>query len=278
MSPIIDLHIHTSVSDGLSSPSEVLDMVRERELAAFSITDHDTLDGYHAVGELLSPEDPELIVGVELSVLIEGSDLHLLAYLFDPDDETFNTSLTTFQKERDRRGRLITEKLGKLGLELPYDAVLESAGNSVVGRPHIAEALHRLKLTASYNEAFQKYIGKDGPAYVPKAKMTPEEAIRLIHNAGGVAVMAHPLLDNMIRYLEQLVDFGLDGIEVYHYTTADNDIRHIKRLAKRYKLVLSGGSDYHGRGGRTESIGSQPVPVDYLFRLKERAAKIRGEH
>jgi hypothetical protein len=274
----IDLHLHTTASDGLYTPAEILDLVRRIGLAAYSITDHDTLNGYRDAERLTRTDDPELVAGVELSILVETGDLHILAYLFDPDDERLNTALSLFQKSRNQRGRLIVEKLRNMGLHIPYELVLETAHNSVVGRPHIAEAMHKLSITRTYEEAFWKYIGKDGPAYVPKMRITPQEAIELIHDAGGIAVMAHPMLDSMFTYIEPLVALGLDGIEVYHYTAAPTNVRRLKQIAQEHGLLLSGGSDFHGRTGREESVGSHKVPAEYLERMKERALQVRGQN
>lgn len=202
----------------------------------------------------------------------------MLAYLFDPERESIGNALREFQEKRNQRGRLIVEKLGELGIEVPFEAVLKAANHSVVGRPHIAEAMKDQKVTRSYEEAFRKYIGKDGPAYVPKLKFTPTQVLDLVHGAGGVVVLAHPMLDNCVRFVEELADRGLDGLEIYHYTANTADVRRLKQMAKRLSLALSGGSDFHGREGRNEAIGSQKVPAEYLETLKERAQQIRGQN
>jgi hypothetical protein len=278
MERYIDLHIHTSCSDGALSPAEVLDRVRATKLAAFAIADHDTVDGYKEISRLRGDNDPELISGVELSATHEGEDVHMLAYLFDSESEAIGSALKEFQEKRNQRGRLIVEKLGELGLQVPFEAVLKAANHSVVGRPHIAEAMKDQKVTKSYEEAFRKYIGKDGPAYVPKLKFTPAQVFELVHGAGGVAVLAHPMLDNCVRFVEELADAGLDGLEIYHYTANTAGVRRLKQMAKRLNLALSGGSDFHGREGRNEAIGSQKVPAEYLETLKERAQQIRGQN
>jgi predicted metal-dependent phosphoesterase TrpH len=276
MDRYIDLHMHTTCSDGAHEPEHVLALVRHTHLVAFSITDHDTFEGYFAIEALLAPSDPELITGIELSVAVDGADLHLLAYMVDPEDESFQEALSGFQKKRNQRGRLIVERLNELGLNISFDTVEEVAGGSIIGRPHIAEALLQLGQTSYYEEAFHRYIGVGGPAYVPKAKLTPPEALRLVHQAGGVAVMAHPFVADMYQHTEYLAGLGLDGIEAYHYTMTAAQTKQARHLAERFRLVVTGGSDFHGRTSSEAPIGSQRVPARLLDSLKQRAEQIRG--
>jgi hypothetical protein len=221
-------------------------------------------------------DDPELVPGVELSVDCDGEDMHLLGYLFDPESLELNRSLESFQAERNRRGKHMVEKLEQLGLNLPYDSVLEAAGDSAVGRPHVAEAMVRHGLVSGFEEAFRKYIGNHGPAYVPKAKLKPKEAIDLLHRAGGVAVLAHPGLNEMYRFVEELTALNLDGIEVYHYSHSQQQVKELKAMAQRFGLLLTGGSDFHGRHEGESDIGDEPVPVEFLDKLKQRVERIRG--
>ena len=223
----IDLHIHTFFSDGLLSPEELLEAVRQKNLAAFAITDHDTLKGFQAVRELLAENDPKLVPGVELSVSYNRDDLHVLAYCFDPDHEGFNKALIDFQKNRNQRARRMVEKLNDMGVQITFEQVEEGAAGTVIGRPHVAEAMARTGAVPTYETAFARYIGDGKPAYVPKSNFSPPEAINLIHEAGGVAILAHPMIENRVRHLEMLVGLGLDGIEVYHsfHSRADVDRR-----------------------------------------------------
>jgi predicted metal-dependent phosphoesterase TrpH len=278
MSGFIDLHMHTNHSDGSCSPEEVLQMVRDKGLVAFSVTDHDTLDGFRAIRALRKPDDPELITGVELSVLLAGDDVHMLAYLFEVDDVPLDKALTEFQKMRKERGKKIVDRLQELGLQIPFEAVMATAGTSVVGRPHIAHTLHRLGMVGGYQEAFDRYIHRDGPAYVAKVMMTAEEAISLVHKAGGITSLAHPFLDNMAKHIEALAALGLDAIEVRHSTHSNDDVRRLERIAAKHGLVVTGGSDFHAREGRYGSIGSQRVPSSYLDMMKERAWQIRNQN
>ena len=162
----------------------------------------------------------------------------------------------------------MVDKLNALGLEVTYGDVEKQAGGGVVGRPHVARALHERKSTRYYEDAFERYIGYDGPAYVPKANLTPAEAIDLVHGADGLAVLAHPAIDNKDRYLEMLVDLGLDGLEVYHPFHNDAHVDQYKHLAGKYRLLMTGGSDFHGGNGRYAMVGTQKVPFEYLEQLK----------
>ncbi|UCD62670.1 MAG: PHP domain-containing protein [Candidatus Zixiibacteriota bacterium] len=268
MAAHIDLHLHTCFSDGTTSPGELLELVRDAGLSAFSITDHDTLGGYHAVRQILADGDPELVSGVELSVSVEHGDMHILAYLFDPAGDELRDELERFSKKRSERGKLMVDKLNRLGIDITFEDVRAAAGEGVIGRPHVARAMHEKKAVAYYEQAFHKYIGFDGPAYVPKANFTPKKAIDLIHRAGGRAVLAHPGIDDKGGFVGMLVDLGLDGIEVYHPSHTRPDVDRFKHLAGRYRLVVTGGSDFHGVESRYGMVGSQKVPLSHLDNLK----------
>jgi predicted metal-dependent phosphoesterase TrpH len=277
MDQFVDLHLHTDNSDGTCSVVELLDLVRASRVSAFAITDHDTLGGYFAMRDLLQPGDPELITGAELSVAVNDDDIHLLAYLFDPEYRELTDSLAEFQKKRAERGRQIVAKLHGLGIDIPFEEVERAAGGSVIGRPHIADTMVTLKKVHSYQDAFDRYISKSSPAYVPKSLLSPEEAINLVHKAGGVTVLAHPFIDDMTRHLDMLLHLGLDGIEVYHSSHTSHEVDRLKRIAKRHDLAPSGGSDFHGREGRFGMVGSQAVPAECLTILKQRADRVRGK-
>lgn len=276
----IDLHMHTRHSDGTCTVAEVLDMVRRRNLEAFAITDHDTLAGYVEARELIDGEGPRLISGVELSVdMGEGGhrDIHILAYGIDPDHEGLTRALESFRERRNRRGRLMVEKLNELGIEITYAQVERLAGSAAVSRPHVAEALVENGHVGTTTEAFNRWIALGGPAYVAKRKFSPREAIDLIHQAGGAAVLAHPMIDHAIDYFEALTRLGLDGVEAYHSAHKRSDTDRLIHLAERYRLVVTGGSDFHSREGRYGAIGSLKVPVRLLEMLDKRVNQIRGQ-
>jgi predicted metal-dependent phosphoesterase TrpH len=277
MPEYIDLHLHTNLSDGVLSPAELLREVRNRNLAAFAVTDHDTIDGYLELKSLLSDEVPELVSGLEMSVAVGSEDLHMLAYLFDPEHDELNETLRDFRQERNHRGRRMVEKLNRMGMTLSMEAVLEAAGDSAIGRPHIAEAMMNEGLVGNIEDAFRKYIGDHSPAYIPKNMVQPREAIELIHRAGGLAVLAHPYINDAHKQLESLTQLGLDGLEVYHYSHSKQLVAELKRLAVKHGLLLSGGSDFHGRQHHEGEIGAGSVPVEYLDKMKTRVREIRGD-
>lgn len=272
----IDLHLHTNCSDGLRTPLEILEEVRKRKLAAFAITDHDTISGFLSAREQLQEGDPELIAGLELSCSTEAGDIHLLAYLFDPDNARLLEALGDFQEKRNQRGRKMVQRLNDMGISITYDDVLQAAGTAAVGRPHVAEAMHQCKAVASYDDAFRQYIGDKKPAFVPKHNFTPADAISLIHAAGGVAVLAHPMVAGAVDRIEELAGLGIDGIEVLHPDHKQHEAAKLKEMAERFRLLWTGGSDFHGRGGRCGSIGSEAVPIDCLQELKLRSSQKRG--
>lgn len=276
MAGFIDLHLHTAYSDGKLWPEELLALVRETNLTAFSVTDHDTLEGYRHTKKLLREDDPELIPGVEISAEIEGEDMHLLGYLFDPDNKALNAALEEFKEIRRQRGRTMVEKLNQMGLSISFEAVEKEAGGSVIGRPHVADVLLQENLVSNFDEAFNKYIGNGRPAYVPRGRMTPAEAIDLIHQAGGAAVLAHAFIAGMNRQIDSLVSLGLDGLEVFHYSHKKHHVQQLKTLAKRHSLQQTGGSDFHGRRAHEGELGSLRIRGDILDRLKQHVLQIRG--
>lgn len=278
MAGYIDLHLHTNFSDGVATPAELLDMVRQRQLIAFAVADHDNLDGYRAVKGLLTDDDPELIPGVEFSVAHDDLDMHMLAYGFDPDNAELNEAIEKFQENRNRRGEKMVERLNQLGIDLTIEQVQKIAGGAAIGRPHVAQALAAVGAVPSYEASFRTYIGRDKPAYVPKANFVPAETIRIVHRAGGVAVLAHPTIDNTIDHLEMLTGLGLDGVEIYHPSVGKANRDRFKHLAERYRLITTGGSDYHGLEGRYGIVGSEKVPARLLDDLKRRCQSIRNSH
>jgi len=273
MSEYIDLHLHTTYSDGLDTPEKLLNKARNLKLSAISISDHDNVGGVAEAGRLLGGNDLELVPGVELSAGRSGQDIHILGYYFDINSELLNETLSRLRDIRNQRGTEMLNKLKELGINVPPELVREIAGNAAVSRPHVAEAMLRVGAIKSFEQAFAKFIGYDGPAYVPKGNLTPKEAIELIHNAGGLAFLAHPMIANTIQYLDEFVAYGLDGIEVYHAHHNSRARRKLMEMARTRSLLKSGGSDYHGRTGHHDIIGDQPVPYEYLTAIKQRMHK-----
>lgn len=245
MSGLLDLHVHTTASDGLHSPEEVVAMARRLGLEAVAITDHDTLGGLPAGLAAASAAGLSLIPGVEISTEAEGgAEVHILGYLIASNDATLAHALSRYRHARLERAQEILARLADLGLSLSWDHVLHLAEGDSVGRPHIARALLEEGYVLSVPDAFARYLGHGKPAYVPRLKVTPAQAIRLIHEAGGLAVLAHPW--EVRGLLPGLVAQGLDGLEVY-YTGYENEMMALLRqMALAHGLVCTGGSDFHG--------------------------------
>ena len=269
----VDLHTHTQFSDGLLSPEEVVALAIDRQLAALAITDHDSLEGLPraraAAGSAL-----ELVPGIEMSSALEGVDLHILGYYVDPEHAELRERLVRFREERLDRALAIVERLRLLGAALELADVIALAGPGVVGRPHVAEALIRAGHVDTMDDAFRRYLGMDGEAFVPRPAFQPEEAIALIHAAGGVSVIAHPGASLAESLVERLVAAGLRGIEVWHPQHGAATVRRYRALAQRLGLLETGGSDFHGPM-RSTALGDLPVPVSVLGPLKQ-AAGVTG--
>lgn len=266
----IDLHVHTTASDGLLTPEEVVEIAAREGLSALSITDHDTIDGYSAVAEKAEELGVELVPGVELSVAHKGEDFHLLGYLIDCENPQFLKKISSFQEERRIRGEKMVEKLNELGIDLSMETVKNIAGKSSVGRPHLADALLKEEFVHTYEEAFARYLGYHAQAYVPKKFLTPKEGIELVHLVRGVAVFAHPGTSRMAQ--QAIYDFlpmGLDGIEAYHYKHDRETTKHLVNLAKKLGLIFTGGSDCHGRRKDKTLIGTVKVPYSCLEMLRK---------
>ncbi|MGB8657648.1 MAG: PHP domain-containing protein [Candidatus Zixiibacteriota bacterium] len=264
----IDLHIHTTASDSLLTPDEVVEIASKSGLAAISITDHDTIDGYEAARQKAEDSGIELIPGVELSMTYKDDDFHLLGYLIDCDNPEFLKKIRSFQKERRVRGEKMVEKLNELGIDLNIETVKNIAGKGSVGRPHLADALLREEYVHTYDEAFARYLGYHAPAYVPKMFLTPQEGIDLIHLVRGVAVLAHPGTSRSQQAIYDFLQMGLDGIEAYHSKHDRETTNHYINLANKLGLIYTGGSDCHGRRGEKVLIGTVKVPYHCLEMLK----------
>jgi|Deesub1362A_J573_1020465.scaffolds.fasta_scaffold03904_4 hypothetical protein len=263
----VDLHLHSTASDGKFSPAELVKMALERGLEVISITDHDTTDGIEEALEAAKGTNLEVIPGVEISADIPRKEVHLLGYYIDHRDGTFEEVLRLIRRYRVKRALAMLEKLASLGIRLKWDMVMEIAGRGSVGRPHIAQAMVKEGYVSSMEEAFLLYIGRDGPAYVERYKLAPSEAVRLIKGAKGLAVLAHP--SKVIELLPSLVKAGLVGIEARYNDYPEEEVEYLAGLARKYNLVPTGGSDFHGH--ERSGIGSVWVPMEWVKRLRDLA-------
>ena len=268
----IDLHMHSNFSDGVHPPAKLIEMAKEKELVAVALTDHDILDGIVEMRAAGEAAGIEVLSGVELSCEFGGRDLHVLGYGVDPSHEPFEEMLRKFRETRHKRGIKIIEKLNALGISIEPAEVIAHSGQGALGRPHIAKALVEGGHVGNTQEAFDKYIADGGPAYVPKYKMDPAEAIEHIRAAGGLAFIAHPgiFIERTEGSIHDLVAQGFDGIEVYHPTHNEEKRRQLKAIADQKGMLVSGGTDYHGFPGRDLEIGSVDVNYEVVERIKER--------
>jgi len=270
-----DLHIHTFYSDGTSSPAEVVEEALKAGLSCIAITDHDTLEGIPPTQLAAQGSDLEVIAAIELSSEIHDKDIHILGYFLDLTHTPFKEELLKMRAARVERIRHMIEKLKILGINnIAFEEVAD-LGKFSIGRPHLAAILKEKGWVGSIPEAFEKYLGEDGPAYVKKFKVSPYEAIALIRQAGGVAVLAHPMVTGKDELIPSFVEAGLEGLEVYYPNYSETAMKYYEGLAKKHNLVTTGGSDAHGKVKPNTFIGKARVPYEIVEKLKERAAKVR---
>lgn len=268
---MIDLHLHSSASDGTFSPQEIVRFAAKLGFSAIAVTDHDSVEGVGpALNEGLNFPDLEIVPAVELSSDVDGRDVHFLGYFIDFESSWLNGHLLDLREARMSRAERMVKNLTELGLELDFRDVLALAGDGAVGRGHVARALEKAGQTRTVKEAFEKYIGRDSAAYVEKYMYTPKDVINVIKKSGGVPVMAHPGLVGDDDLIEESIAYGLAGIEVVHSEHRPDQIDHYLKLAKDLGLVATGGSDCHGLdSGRGLMLGSVRVPDSVLIDLRE---------
>jgi len=262
----VDLHTHTRFSDGVLSPEALVALALERGLDALAITDHDTVEALPAARAAAGAR-LELLTGIEISSAEGGQEFHVLGYGLDPDHRPLRERLERFRAERLSRAEAMVERLRALGVVVDRDEVVARAGEGVVGRPHLADALVRAGHADDVDDAFRRFLGNDGAAYVPRPAFRPDEAIELIRAAGGVSVLAHPGAHLPDRVIESLAARGLRGIEAWHPQHGGSTVRRYQALAARLGLLVTGGSDFHGPD-RGMGLGDLPVPWAALEALK----------
>ncbi len=264
----VDLHLHTNYSDGLLTPSQVVQKANEVGLKAVSIVDHDTIDGIEEAVETGSRIGVEVVPGVELSSQYNGKDIHILAYYFDPDHTHLKRYLKKFREERYRRAAKMIQNLNRLGIHLTMDEVEERSKGGSIGRPHLAEVLMEKGYIETFQEAFHHYIGYHSEAYEEKYKIHPEEAFDLISKAKGLSFLAHPGHFISDHEILSFVKSGLDGIEIIHPKFNENRTQHLQQLACNNGLLICGGSDCHGGRDGQLYIGKYNVPYTVLRDMK----------
>lgn len=255
----VDLHTHSIYSDGTESPKELVELAVSANIHALAITDHDTMEGCREAQTAGKQYDIHIVPGLEVSCIHGPFSLHILGYGIDPEDDTLVEKLQLLQDGRRERNRKILSRLAELGIEIPEHELLTSSVCGQAGRPHIARLLVEKNIVNGMDHAFRLYLAKGKPAYAERFSFSAAETIEFIHDAGGVAVLAHPgALDPAMRIqprlIRELVQRKLDGLEVYHPTHSKKTQKKLRNLADRYNLLQTGGSDYHGGNRRSEGL------------------------
>ncbi len=275
----VDLHIHSTASDGRFSPEEIVAKAAGLGMAVIAIADHDSVDGV-APALTAARAFPGLTVipAAEISTEVPRGEVHILGYFLDYTDDELRATLSRLRNSRRQRALGMIKKLARLGINIDWQRVQEIAGSGAIGRPHVAQAMLEKGYITSLKEAFIRYIGRDGPAYVEREKMTPVEVVALILKADGLPVLAHPPTANDPEaVIAELKAAGLVGLEAYYDNYRADEVGRLLSLADRYNLIATGGSDYHGLDASETMIGGAEVPLEAAGRLialaKQRGAK-----
>jgi hypothetical protein len=277
----IDLHSHTTASDGSLTPEELVRLAKQQGVATLAVTDHDTIAGLPQAIAEGERAGVEIIPGIEISCLYGTTELHILGYFINPDDPQLAPALITYQASREERNPRIVERLRELGCELTYAEIKEAAGSATVGRPHIAQALVRRGYVTSVSEAFDRYLADGAPAHIPRLLPSPAEAIGLIRQIGGIPVLAHPVYTSRTKepfeqICETLKGLGLLGIEAIYSSHSRQQTDRYLSVSKNQGLLVTGGSDFHGETKPNLLVGTGygnlSVPSDVLEPMRALAA------
>ena len=282
----VDLHLHTTASDGRLTPTELVQLTASSGLQTISVSDHDSTAGL-AEAQLAVDHIPgmRLIPGIELSCDVPGGEVHMLGYFMDIEDPGFQEVLFGFRQGRLARGEGMVHKLAEFGMHIEWERVLEIAGDASVGRPHVAQALVEAGYFTEPGDAFREYLGRNGKAYVERSKLTPPDAVKLLNDVGGVAVFAHPWFErrgnepepeqSLIATVEELKAAGLHGMEVHYSMYNEATVDWLADVARAYDLIPCGGSDYHHSGNAREPVpGVNGPPMESVERLEEAARRL----
>jgi predicted metal-dependent phosphoesterase TrpH len=272
-SAFCDLHTHSTASDGILAPERVVETAKRRGLTAIALTDHDTIDGLAAAREAGERLGVRVIAATELSAFLDGHEVHLLALHLSRLD-ALEHRLRELRAQRHSRGQKIVEKLNALGVAVTFEEVLQQSAGGAVGRPHVARALMARGVVHDFHEAFARYLGGSGAAYVPKEILSLEDAISIAHEAGGLAIWAHPGDAGRRERMEPLIAAGLDGVEIRHPSHSREDVKRLEALCTFFDLLPSGGSDWHGSEEGPRQLGSMNVPMEWLARQDEKVASV----
>ncbi len=275
---IADLHLHTFFSDGTYSPEELAREANRVKLNAIALTDHDTMEGCPRAAAACKALGIEFIPACEFTAELDGIEIHLLGYYLDMENRALQDKLVKFQQVRQERVYTMTSRLNSLGIPLAPETVFELAKCHSPGRPHVARALVQEEYCSSLDEAFERFLKKGKPAWAPKFKVSARDGIRLIQEAGGVAVLAHPGLSRADEVIPQIIREGLDGLECFHTKHSTGMTERYLEIAEKNKLLVTGGSDCHGKNTGRPLIGTVRIPYFYVERLKDRALQRAAEN
>jgi 3',5'-nucleoside bisphosphate phosphatase len=267
-----DLHLHTNFSDGTYTPEELVAQAARNHLAAIALTDHDTVEGCERAAIACKAVEIEFIPGAELTAEQNDNEIHILGYFLDTQNKKLLEEIAKFQTVRQQRIHEMVARLNALKVPLKVEDVIKLASCRSPGRPHVARALVKAGFCSSLDEAFERFLKKNRPAFVPKAKISSQVAIELIHQANGLAVMAHPGLNRTDEVIPDLVEAGLDGIECFHTKHSTAVSEHYLEIADKYNLLVTGGSDCHGMSKGKPLIGTVKLPYQHVEKLKEAVA------
>lgn len=274
----VDLHVHTNFSDSSLSPREVMEIAQDKGLSAVAITDHDCVDGIVPAQQVAQEMSIEVIPGVELTTESEDREIHIIGLFIDYQKEWFAQKLEQIRQFRVQRMREMIGRLKENGIEVEEEEVFSlSTTSGSVGRLHLARVLLSKGVVGSIKQAFDMYIGENNCCYVKRMRITPQEAIAMIKNLGGIPVLAHPGMQNCDELIVRLLPEGLMGIEVFHINHTPREMHYYSELAKKYNLLISGGSDCHGEGKGVPFIGKVRVPYHVLEALKQAVAAEHGK-
>lgn len=257
----IDLHTHTTCSDGTLTPTELVNYAKEKNLSAVAITDHDNFDGVAEAIKAGETNDIEVISGIEMSTDYEDKEIHIVGLFVDTNNKKFNSELISLKEKRKKRNLLAVEKLNNLGIDITYEELESISKNKIITRAHFAKLLIQKGYISSVKECFDKYMGEGMPAYVKREVIPPKETISLINNSGGIAILAHPLLYKLSELkLNEMLDYlkscGLKGMECIYSTHTDEETEFLTSIAKKHNLKISGGSDFHGENKPNLDLGT----------------------
>jgi 3',5'-nucleoside bisphosphate phosphatase len=276
----IDLHTHSTASDGLLAPDALVRLAREQGLDLIALTDHDTTAGVAEAQAEGQRVGVQVIGGIEINTDLPGGggEAHVLGYFVDGDDPSFQRTLSVLRDARERRGERMVERLREQGLDISWERVRELA-QGAVGRPHVAQALIERGYARDVSDAFDRWLSRGRPGYVARLKLTPEDAVRLIRSARGVPSLAHPVGAPELeeRLLPSLVAVGMLGLECHYGAYDEATVGHLLSLAARYQLIATGGSDYHGPNMHPTPLGGHPVPPEAVDQLREAAERLWRE-